>query len=79
MKATKVIKVHTGYKTPEEINFINDLLSSDDVQLLTMNADVFKVLVSAQKVEQNYYKVLLLIVFSLTSSLLILNPIISRV
>jgi hypothetical protein len=52
VKATKVIKVHTGYKTPEEINFINDLLSSDDVQLLTMNADVFKVLVSAQKVEQ---------------------------
>ena len=52
VKATKVIKVHTGYKTPEEINFINDLLSSDDVQLLTMNADVFKVLISAQKVEQ---------------------------
>lgn len=52
VKATKVIKVHTGYKTPEEMNFINDLLSSDDVQLLTMNADVFKVLVSAQKVEQ---------------------------
>lgn len=52
VKATKVIKVHTGYQTPEEANFINDLLSSDDVQLLTMNADVFKVLVSAQKVEQ---------------------------
>lgn len=56
VKATKVIKVHTGYKTPEEINFINDLLSSDDVQLLTMNADVFKVLVSAQKVEQKLYQ-----------------------
>lgn len=52
VKSTKIIKAHTGYKTPEEIDFINDLLSSDDVQLLTTNADVYKVLVSAQKVEK---------------------------
>ena len=55
--AKKAGNVHTiaRVRNPvyrEEINFINDLLSSDDVQLLTMNADVFKVLVSAQKVEQ---------------------------
>lgn len=52
VKANRTIKTHTGYKTPGEINFISDLLSSDEIQLLTMNADVYKVLVSAQKVEQ---------------------------
>lgn len=52
VKSTRTIKTHSGYKAPEEIQFINDLLASDDIYLLTTNADLFNVLVTAQKIEQ---------------------------
>ena len=42
------IEASAGWKTPEELNFIRDLLSSDDIQLIGIGEDTIKVHVLAE-------------------------------